>query len=197
MRKLITRAIIIVTGSLTVLFFAALFDAITGNLALTRPGEQLANGQIVRVAGNSTFRIYLEETVLPSEHSRHEFVFTKIMTGEGINSHLRYEHLVSTYSRDDVYGRLAAAVDLTPGSYIIEFEPRDDNGIFVWGGNIFINIFINIFGPFGIFRRVTWIFFGGTGVISMAVCIYCTVPRFKGKKTVKGEGLHDGHNTTV
>jgi len=122
----------IIAGGLSLLLFVGLIIVVAelfGISVYTMPGEQLTSGQTVRIRENSTFLIRTYPVdVTPPAYYRQDFTFTNIATGEQV------------VSRQNIIYHTDWIVNLVPGNYIIDFEPWDEV-VFIWRGNMFINMF--------------------------------------------------------
>ena len=126
-----------VSGGLATIFIILTIFAIAsfiGNAFSGEPPQILTNGTVVHVEQRGTHRIFIEDRV-PPLLSRHNFTFTNVETGERVECHAPVGTM--TYTIGSRQGRLVANVTLEPGSYIVEFEPWEGSGVFVWGIDIF------------------------------------------------------------
>jgi len=116
------------------LFLVVIIVTFVGE-SLSAPRPYLENGAIVHITESRTFEIFLEDSRLPRLES-HEFVFVNTQSGERVVSRIPINPVSYGISGlfGDFHGRLVALVDLYPGSYVVEFEPWDGPGNFIWGG---------------------------------------------------------------
>lgn len=131
---------LIVSGGLAGIFIilaVSAFVSYIGNAFSVTPSQMLTDGAVVHVEQRGTYRIFIED-IVPPLLSRHDFTFINTVTGERVESIAPDGNM--TYTAGGIQGRLVANVTLEPGSYVVEFEPWEGGGVFVWGDNI--NLFV-------------------------------------------------------
>ena len=124
---------LIVSGGLAGIFIVLAVSALVSlivNVFSSELPQPLENGAVVHFEQEGSRRIFIEDRV-PPRLSRHNFTFINTVTGERVESRAPAGNL--TYDIMGRHGRLVANVTLGPGSYIIEFEPWEGSGVFVWG----------------------------------------------------------------
>lgn len=179
---------IFVTGGLTLVLFVAsivFFTSFIHSPTLNEPRQQLVSGTTVHIEEDRPHQIFLEYR-LPPMLASHEFTFTNIATGEQVTS--RAPSVTSTYQIGGAHGRAVAVVDLLPGSYLIEFEPWDGGGIFVWGTDMFGTIFGGVIGIFAL---------GGVSLLSLAAFAVLLAFYITRKISIKKGVPHETNQTPM
>lgn len=141
------RGLIILSGVLLAVSFVAVVFAIISFFQspfITGPQVKLENGGTIYIAEAGAFTIYLEDGAPPTLSS-HDFIFTNTVYQNrtiSIAPSQGFTYAIGSVTvngeiRSGRFGRRVAQVELEPGNYIVEFQPWEGSGIFVWGVDMF------------------------------------------------------------
>lgn len=177
----------VATGGLAVVFwilaafmiFYSVLDIIS-----REPSQPLINGAVAHFEQGGTHRIFIEDRV-PPVLSRHDFAFINTQTGERVESRAPGGSI--TYDMSGRHGRLVANVTLGPGSYIIEFEPWEGGGVFVWGDDTFSLMFSSTLRIMAL---------GGPAMLFSILFIILLTLHIKRKKDAETEAFYEKINHT-
>ena len=141
-KLIIIGVLFVVVAVLTVNATVSFFSEIK------QPRIELENKSMISITANRTYEIYLEDTQPPTLIS-YDFTFTDTENQNRITSYA--PNSTSTYSvgsvivNDEIvrgaFGRLVALVDLEEGNYVVEYQPLEGSGLFVWGNDMFTIVF--------------------------------------------------------